>query len=134
MRWLTDADLQWTYENKKLPCAPTLRFPDFVFVAIGGWVVILEVDENEHRYYLQSCEIARLSELMDSISCEYLHVIRFNPHGKATKEELIAAIREAVSTNYGVLHDTGCAVQYIGYSEDRVISLDQLSCDLQKQN
>ena len=58
---------------------------------------------------------------------------RFNPNNpKSTKEELLAALRDAIATNYGVLHDTGCAVQYLGYSVDRIASLDQLTCELQQ--
>ena len=130
-KWLKAAGLIWSYMNQELPCSPTLRFPDFVFITVGDWVVILEIDENEHRYYLQKCEIARISELVEGCDGKCLHVIRFNPHGKATKDQLIAAIREACTTNFGIMHDYGCAVEYLGYSENRVMSLDQLMCDMQ---
>ena len=132
-KWLTEAGLHWSYTNTKLPCATTTRFPDFVFATGKEWVVILEIDENQHRFYNEKCEIARLSELMDSKSEGSLHVVRFNPNSKSTtKEELLAALRDAIATNYGVLHDTGCAVQYLGYSADRITSLDQLTCELQQ--
>ena len=133
IEWLTEAGLLWSYSNTKLPCATTTRFPDFVFATGKEWVVILEIDENQHRFYNEKCEIARLSELMDSKSEGSLHVVRFNPNNpKSTKKELLAALREAIATNYGVLHDTGCAVQYLGYSVDRIASLDQLTCELQQ--
>ena len=132
-KWLTEAGLHWSYTNTKLPCATTTRFPDFVFATGKEWVVILEIDENQHRFYNEKCEITRLSELMDSKSEGSLHVVRFNPNNKSTtKEELLAALRDAIATNYGVLHDTGCAVQYLGYSADRITSLDQLTCELQQ--
>ena len=132
MDWLEEAELHWSYTNIKLPCAPTTRFADLVFITIGTWVVILEIDENEHRNYILKCEIARVSELMDSIHARSLHVIRFNPHGKSSKEELLLAIKDAISTDYGVLHDSGCVIQYLGYSQNRIAALEELTCEMQK--
>ncbi len=130
--WLEESGLNWSYSNKKLPSAPTTRYPDFVFATLLGHIVILEVDEHQHSSYISKCEIARLSELMDSINGASLHVIRYNPHSKVTRDELFTAITNAIETDFGALHDSGCAVQYLGYSEDRIIHLDELTCELQK--
>ena len=131
--WLKEDGIDWTYSNAKLPCAISIRFVDFVFVVNGLWCLMLEVDERYHRYYNQQCEVNRINELIDSAPGYNLHMIRFNPHGKATKEDLIQAIRAGIETNFGGLHDHGVAVQYIGYPEDRVIGLDELSCKLQRE-
>ena len=132
--WLKDRGLHWSYSNKKLPCAPTTRYPDYLFVASTEHVVLLEVDENEHRNYIASCEVARISEIMDSIGHANLHVIRFNPHAATTtkKQQVLDALDTAIKTNFGRLNDTGCVVQYVGYSRDRLEELDQLTCDLQQ--
>jgi hypothetical protein len=129
--WLDEAGLPWSYSNKKLPCAPTTRYPDYMFVG-ADHCVLLEVDEDEHTRYNPQCEIARISEIMDSIDCKSLHVIRYNPNAKGNtvtrKTALIRAIRHALETNFGAMHETGCAVQYLGYSQDRVVALEFLSC------
>lgn len=119
--------------NKKLPCAPTTRYPDYVFVpSVTDHIVILEVDENEHKAYVPQCEISRISELSDSVNAKNLHMIRYNPHCKdITDDMLINAIKNALKTNYAQYNDTGVVVQYIGYSNDRIIALDQLTCDMQ---
>jgi hypothetical protein len=129
--WLTEEGLEYSYSNKKLPCAPTTRYPDYLFVAGLEHSVLLEVDEHEHVNYNTSCEIRRLSELMDSIGSMNLHVVRFNPHGKVKKEVLMAALKDAISTNLASFNDTGCVVQYVGYSTDRILELDNLTCGLQ---
>jgi hypothetical protein len=129
--WLHEAGLVWSYSNKKLPCAPTTRYPDYLFVA-PTHAVLLEVDEHEHGNYNASCEVARISELMDSIDSMNLHVIRFNPNGGIQRPVVLSALRDALATNLGRFNDSGCVVQYIGYSMDRVIELEQLTCTTQQ--
>ena len=136
--WLNEAGLVWSHSGRKLPCAETTRYPDYMFCA-EQHCVLLEVDENEHKNYVASCEVARLSELMDSINFLNLHVIRYNPHEKDVsaadrKKKLLEAVRRALATNYGSLNDAGAVVQYVGYSNDRVEMLDQLSCTLQERS
>jgi len=101
-------------------------------------VVLLEVDEHQHQNYNASCEISRISEIMDSIDASNLHVIRYNQHAKGTttkskKAILKEVLQTALSTNLGKFNDTGCVVQYVGYSEDRIQHLDQLTCELQNK-
>ena len=133
--WLTEAGLVWSHSGKKLPCAVTTRYPDYLFAA-EEHCVLLEVDEHEHQHYVASCEIARISEIQDSISCLNLHVIRYNPHAKGgtseKKAQVLTSLQTALTTNFGRLSDTGVVVQYIGYSRDRVEHLDQLTCRLQQ--
>jgi len=40
-------------------------------------------------------------------------------------------LQTALSTNLGKFNDTGCVIQYVGYSEYRIQHLDQLTCELQ---
>jgi len=135
--WLAEAGLVWSHSGKKLPCAPTTRYPDYLFVA-PEHAVLLEVDENEHEYYNTECEVTRISELMDSIDCMNLHVIRYNPHEEGVseadrKKKLLAALLAALATNFGSMNDAGAVVQYLGYSEDRVEMLDELVCQMQQR-
>ena len=135
--WLDEHGLNWSYSNKKLPCAPTTRYPDYLFIASAEHAVLLEVDEHEHRDYNVSCEVARISEIMDSIGHTNLHVIRFNPNevGATTetrRTRVLEALDNAIQTNFGRFSDTGCVVQYVGYSHDRMEELEQITCDLQQ--
>ena len=135
--WLDEAGLVWSHSGKKLPCAPTTRYPDYLFLATEH-AVLLEVDENEHKRYEPSCEVSRISEIMDSIDSMNLHVIRYNPHEKgptliARKTKLLAAIEAALVTNFGSMNDAGAVVQYLGYSSDRVEMLDELVCQMQQR-
>ena len=137
--WLDEHGLHWSYSNKKLPCAPTTRYPDYLFVASTEHVVLLEVDENEHRDYNASCEVARISEMMDSIGHANLHVIRFNPNtvgvdNDTKKRRVLSVLDSAIQTNFGRFNDSGCVVQYVGYSHDRIEELDRMTCDLQASN
>jgi hypothetical protein len=68
---------------------------------------------------------------MDSVGSMNLHVVRFNPHGKVKKEVLMTALKYAISTNLARFNDTGCVVQYVGYSVDKILELDNLACGLQ---
>ena len=127
--WLDETQHEYIH-NKKIPNAPTTRFPDFRFVAVG-FSVILEVDEYEHRYNQAECEIARISELFDALPGMSLHLIRYNPHSKVKKEELLEALDLALENDFGSFSETGIVVQYLGYGRDRILKLDELTCELQ---
>ena len=137
--WLDAANLIYSYSNVKLPCAPTTRFPDFLFVA-EEHCVLLEVDEREHRANEAKCEVARLSELQDALGLAGLHVIRYNPHSKLlldARAEVVHAVQRALACNYTTCDDTACVVEYLGYSNQRMLSLREAECylqNLQKHN
>jgi len=54
------------------------RRPD-LFYDCGTHVVIVEVDENQHRDYQPLCECARISEIVGSIGGQPITIIRYNP-------------------------------------------------------
>ena len=72
---------------------------------------------------------------MDSIAHKLLHVICYNPHEKGStklrKQKILSAIKDALKMNFGAMNDSGCVVQYFGYSKGRIDMLDQLSCTMQ---
>jgi len=52
--------------------------PDF-FIELLTHVIIIEVDENAHMTYDQSCENKRMMELSEDIAHRPMVLIRFNP-------------------------------------------------------
>ena len=112
-----------------------MRYQDYMF-CLDQHCVLLEVDEHAHAGYDPKCEVARISEIIDSIpACMNLHVIRYNPHGSYDdmRGTLLRTVLDALSTNMGRFNDTGCVVQYVGYTQDRVVRLDCLACILQDE-
>ena len=58
---LQEADLcHFSYEDAILPCSPNKFRGDFWWL-LPTHSVVLEVDENYHRYYESSCELKRIS-------------------------------------------------------------------------
>jgi len=54
------------------------RRPD-IFFELDTHIVIVEIDENQHKSYLQSCEYARICEMVGSIGGKPVIIIRYNP-------------------------------------------------------
>jgi hypothetical protein len=58
---------------------------------LGDQVIIVEVDENQHKDYECSCENKRRMELSQDIGHRPLVFIRFNPDSYKNKEENITS-------------------------------------------
>lgn len=56
----------------------TKKRPD-VFFDLNSHVVIVEIDEHQHRSYEDTCECARLNEIVNGICGRPVIIIRFNP-------------------------------------------------------
>ena len=56
----------------------TKRRPDIRFETPTHDVVV-EVDENQHRGYAESCECARISEIVGAIGGKSVVFVRYNP-------------------------------------------------------
>jgi Holliday junction resolvase len=54
------------------------RRPD-IFVDMGAYVLVVEVDENQHEAYICSCENRRIMELFQDAGNRPLVMVRFNP-------------------------------------------------------
>jgi Holliday junction resolvase len=104
----------YSYRDERLPCAPTNRRPDFVWI-LADHVVIVEVDESCHRHYLRSCEIARILELHESLGGKPMILIRFNPLQKWL-EGLTTSVRYHLHRETKTLK-TAVEVVFIGYPE-----------------
>ncbi len=61
-------------------CRSSGRRPD-VFIDMGSWVVIVEIDENQHDFdsYDDSCERKRIMQIFDDAGRRPMVVVRFNP-------------------------------------------------------
>lgn len=76
--------------DKKVADGCSKKRPDLLF-DFGDQVVIVEIDENQHRDYECSCENKRLMELSQDIGHRPLVFIRFNPDSYKNKEETISS-------------------------------------------
>lgn len=74
-----DEDLcHYSYYDERIPCAPTNRRPDFVWI-LEHFAIVVEVDEHSHVGYERSCEVARVLELHEGFGGKPMILIRFNP-------------------------------------------------------
>lgn len=103
----------YSYYDQTLPCASNRRKPDFVWL-IDDRVVILEVDENAHRYYEKSCEIARITELHEQGQGKPLFLVRFNPK-KRLLSDMASKVEECLDRRVVNL----LTVEFVGYPQKR---------------
>lgn len=76
---LKDMNLNINFiQDKKVNGGCSLRRPDFLF-DIFTHTVIVECDENDHKDYSTSCEIAKLNETFTDLADRPMILIRFNP-------------------------------------------------------
>jgi hypothetical protein len=66
--------------NKKIKGGCSKRRPDG-FLDVISHVVIIEVDENQHKRYDQSCENRRVMELSEDVAHRPVVFVRINPDG-----------------------------------------------------
>lgn len=64
--------------DKIIDNACSKRRPD-IFIDLGYHVLIIEVDENQHKSYDNYCEESRLNQIMLDLNCRKLKLIKFNP-------------------------------------------------------
>lgn len=79
-------DLSWKID-KKIEDGCSKRRPDML-LDLGYQVLIIEVDENQHRDYNCSCEMARTSEIVCDLSKKIVF-IRFNPDSYKQADKMI---------------------------------------------
>ncbi|GAQ90386.1 hypothetical virus protein [Klebsormidium nitens] len=128
-QWLRNLDWPWSYNDETLPCANAMstrdksciKRPDYVFV-FETHAVILEVDENYHRYYEISCEVDRMGKIKDLVRLP-LHFVRFNP--AKTRYPLLKDLLERLFRDpEGAQNAAGVLVHFVGYPEDRIQDLE----------
>lgn len=70
-------EVSWACDTRPLD-ACSYRRPDML-LDMGSHVIIIEVDENQHKSYDSSCDNKRLMEISKDIQHRPLILIRFNP-------------------------------------------------------
>jgi hypothetical protein len=70
-------DLTWICD-KRIQDGCSKRKPDML-VDLGTHIIIVEVDENAHKYYDCSCENKRIMEISEDVGGRPIVFIRFNP-------------------------------------------------------
>ena len=85
--------------------------PDIYF-ELNKHCVIVEIDEHQHNTYTDSCECARLNEIVNGIGGKTVIVIRYNPdttrhNGKIKKfnqsdkiDYLVKTIKKELTNDY----------------------------------
>lgn len=132
--WLIEQNINSSYSNQTVPCASNRLRPDFVFPQ-KEHVVVLEVDENQHRGYETRCEIGRVQKIQMSVLPLNMHLIRYNPHSKEgdLKSVLLEALMYGFANNLGSLQPDGCYIQYLGYSSERIQELEETMLEMQQE-
>lgn len=64
--------------DKRIQDGCSRRRPD-MFLDMGSYVIIVEIDENQHEEYDCSCEKKRMQEIWGDVLCRPMIFIRFNP-------------------------------------------------------
>lgn len=104
----------YSYYDETLPCSPNRRRPDFVWV-LEDRIVILEVDEDAHRFYNRECEVSRVTELMEQTRGLPLVLIRFNPL-KSLLNDLRELLVEVLTTTH--IFASHLQVRFLGYKQE----------------
>jgi Holliday junction resolvase len=68
-----------TKYNKTIDTYCGLERPDCIY-DFGSHICIIEIDENQHRYYNKDCEIKRMINIISSFGGIPVYFIRYNPH------------------------------------------------------
>lgn len=71
-------DTKFEYNTNKMLQGCSKKRPD-VYFELNKHCVIVEIDEYQHNSYEDSCECARINEIVNGIGGKSIILIRFNP-------------------------------------------------------
>ena len=95
VRFLRKAiDTKFEYNSSRMLQGCSKKRPD-VYFELPTHCVIVEIDENQHASYGDSCECARLNEIVNGIGGKPVVVIRFFMHTATDIRALLSCIRNA---------------------------------------
>ena len=80
----TFTDVTW-YIDQKIIDGCSKRRPDLL-VDLGDYIIIIEIDENQHIKYDTTCEYKRLVDISDDLRNRPIVLIRFNPDDYILKD------------------------------------------------
>ena len=79
VRYLRTAiDTNFEYNSSKMLQGCSKKRPD-VYFELAKHCVIVEIDENQHNTYQDSCECSRINEIVNGIGGKPVIIIRYNP-------------------------------------------------------
>lgn len=79
-------DTKFEYNTSNMLNGCSKRRPD-VYFELDKYVVIVEIDENQHKAYNDICECARLNEIVNGIGGRSVIIIRYNPDKTYNKKK-----------------------------------------------
>lgn len=71
-------DTKFEYNSSKMLEGCSKKRPD-VYFELNKHCVIVEIDEHQHNTYGESCECARINEIVNGIGGKSVIIIRYNP-------------------------------------------------------
>ena len=71
-------DTKFEYNSSKMLQGCSKKRPD-IFFELNKHCVIVEIDENQHNSYEDTCECARINEIVNGIGGRSVIIIRYNP-------------------------------------------------------
>jgi hypothetical protein len=71
-------DTPFEYNSSKMLQGCSKKRPD-IFFELYKYCIIVEIDENQHNSYTNSCECARINEIVNGIGGKSIILIRYNP-------------------------------------------------------
>jgi hypothetical protein len=71
-------DTKFEYNSSKMLQGCSKKRPDIYF-ELNKHSIIVEIDENQHNTYEDSCECARINEIVNGIGGKSVIIIRYNP-------------------------------------------------------
>jgi len=79
VRYLRNAiDTKFEYNSSKMLQGCSKKRPDIYF-ELGTHCLIIEIDEHQHNTYEDTCECARINEIINGIGGKTVVFIRYNP-------------------------------------------------------
>jgi hypothetical protein len=76
---LAAAGIETTQEDAPVEWGCSRKRPDFLIEAPLGFVIVLEVDENQHSSYARECEMARMGQISQDLGGLPVIFVRYNP-------------------------------------------------------
>lgn len=106
-----EIEIPFEYNSSKMLQGCSKKRPD-VYFELNKHCLIVEIDEHQHNTYGDSCECARINEIVNGIGGKSVIIIRFNPDTTRNKNKvlnyklsdkidlLVKKIKEEINKNY----------------------------------
>jgi len=89
--------------DKRIINGCSQRRPD-IFIDMGDFTIVIEIDENQHQVYDCSCDNKRLMQIFQDAGSRPMAMIRFNP------DQYISSNGKRISSCWGYTKDKGLCI------------------------